>query len=93
MTAQSTEAAQQAFLARAEAVIEQMALLYAHTPKSAIGRSLAAFAADLRADWRDTTKDLPGFSEAYIASVVDDVLNRIRARRQQIEAAGAFGRA
>jgi len=50
-------------------------------------------AAELRIEWGEITKALPGISGSDVASVVDDVVDRIRARRREIEAASAIGRA
>ncbi len=93
MTTPSTEAAARPFLDMAEDVIEQLALLYAHTPEDAMERSLALFGANVRSEWREVTKDLPAMTDDDIDGAVEHLLFRIRARRQQIEAAGAFGRA
>ncbi len=81
------------FIEHAQQTIEMMALAYSGGRREAMERSLTAFAAQLRSDWRETARGLPGISDTYIAGAVDDVLSRIRARRQEIEAASAFGRA
>ncbi len=58
-----------------------------------VEKSLAAFGASVRSEWRGVARDLPEITDDNVDSAVDNLLFRIRARRQEIEAAGAFGRA
>ena len=74
------------FLARCEAVIEEMALFYAHAPDGAIEKSLAEMLENTRAGWVVSFKALA--TPEQIAEVVEDVGKRIQTRRREIEANG-----
>jgi len=71
------------FLKRALAVVDELALLYAGTPDDKVEASLAEFAERTRAGWREALSFLP---TADVDSMVDDVVERIRKRRREIEA-------
>ena len=74
------------FVTRCEAAIEDLALLYAHTPDEAINRSLDRVLTNIEAGWLQTFK---GFATPEdIAGVVADLGRRIQTRRREIEAAG-----
>jgi hypothetical protein len=91
MTTPRRNAAQEAFLGRLEAVVSDMALLYAGGAEELVERSLAQIGARVKAEWSDIAKEA-GISDVNADSAVDDLLRRIRARRQAIESRGV-GRA
>jgi hypothetical protein len=75
------------FLARCEAVIEELALLYAHSPDDKVKASLDHVLDETRAGWIETFESFA--TPQDIAMVVDDIGVRIQARRREIEAGGA----
>ncbi len=75
------------WLARALATVEQLALAFAGEDDEAVERKLTEFGQGVRAGWRDALRGL--VSEADIDSMIIDLLARVRARRRELEAAGA----
>jgi hypothetical protein len=75
------------FVARCEAVIEDLALLYAHSPDDKAQESLDHVLEETRAGWVETFKAIATPDD--IASVMADVGERVQIRRREIEASGA----
>jgi hypothetical protein len=75
------------FLARCEATIEQLALLYAHSPDDMAQQSLDRVLEETRVGWVETFKAFA--TPQDIAEVVADIGVRVQERRREIEAAGA----
>jgi hypothetical protein len=75
------------FLARCEAVVEELALLYAHTPDEAVEKSLADMLERTRAGWVVSLKAWA--TPEQIAEIVEDLGKQIQTRRREIEAGGA----
>ena len=74
------------FVARCEAVIEQLALLYAHSSDDEVSASLDKVIATVRADWVERFKTFA--TPQDIAEVVADIGGRIQTRRREIEGGG-----
>jgi hypothetical protein len=74
------------FLSRCERTIEFCAFAAAHRPDSEVDLKLARLARNLTAGWRQVAPRC--LSDADLASVVGDVIERVRARKREIEAAG-----
>ena len=83
-------AALEQFLARCAQTTEFCAFAAAHRPDSEVDLKLARLARNLTAGWRQVAPR--SLSDSDLASVVADVIKRIRARKREIEAAPA-GRA
>jgi hypothetical protein len=78
------------FLARCARTAEFCAFAAAHRPDSEVDLKLARLAQGLTSGWRQVAPR--SLSNADLASVVADVIERIRARKREIEAA-PMGRA
>ena len=78
------------FLTRCERTTEFCAFAAAHRPDSEVDLRLARLARNLTAGWRQVAPR--SLSDADLASVVADVIARVRACKREIEAAPA-GRA
>jgi hypothetical protein len=75
------------FLARCEAIIEELALLYAHTPDDKVKASLDRVLDETRAGWVETFKAIA--TPQDVAEVVADIGVRVQERRREIEAVSA----
>jgi hypothetical protein len=75
------------FLARCEAVIEELALLYAHSPDDKAQESLDRVLEETRAGWVETFKAIA--TPEDIAGVMKDIGERVQSRRREIEKVGA----
>jgi hypothetical protein len=74
------------FLAQCERTIEFAAFAAAHQPDCETEHKLARLARNLTAGWRQVApRSL--LSDADLASAVADVIERIRARKREIEVA------
>jgi hypothetical protein len=77
------------FLDRVLAVVDDLALLFSHTPRDRQEDALRNFAQRLKARWQEALSLLPA-EEAD--GIIADVVERVRARSSQMKAAGT-GRA
>ena len=75
------------FLPRVLATVADLALILAHTPRDRQEAFLEEFAANVKAQWRELFS--PVLSAEDVDGMVADVIERVRAKRDQIEAAGA----
>jgi hypothetical protein len=75
------------FLSHCERTIEFCAFAAAHQPDCETEHKLARLARNLTAGWRRHVAPRSLLSDADLASVVDDVISRVRARKREIESA------
>jgi hypothetical protein len=73
------------FLARCARTTEFCAFAAAHLPDCETEAKLARLERNLTAGWRQVAP--PSLSDSDLASVVADVMTRVRARKQEIESA------
>jgi hypothetical protein len=78
------------FLERVLAAVDDAAFRLAGTPKERREEWLSGFARRVRKQWRSLF--MPALSAEDVDSMVNDVVERVRAKRDEIEAAGV-GRA
>ncbi|WP_294540012.1 hypothetical protein [uncultured Rhodoblastus sp.] len=74
------------FLACTISVIEQLALLYAHSPDDKAQESLEQFLTEIRVDWTERFNAIATPEE--IAEVAAEIGERVQERRREIEAGG-----
>ena len=75
------------FLPRVLATVADLALILAHTPRDRQEAFLEEFAANVQAQWREVFA--PYMSAKDVDGMVEDVIARVRTKRDQIESAGA----
>jgi hypothetical protein len=75
------------FLVRCESGIEQLALLYAHSPGDRVKVSLDRVLGGIEAGWQELFKGVA--TPEDIAEVVAEIGERIQECRHEIEAGGA----
>ena len=75
------------FLPRVLATVADLALILSHTPRDRQEAFLEEFAANVKAQWRELFS--PVLSAKDVDGMVADVVARVRAKRDAIEAAGA----
>ena len=74
------------FLPRVLATVADLALRLAHTPRDRQEAFLEEFAANVQAQWREVFA--PYMSAKDVDGMVADVVARVRAKRDEIEAGG-----
>jgi hypothetical protein len=81
--------AEEKFVDRVTAAIEDLGLLYANEPDDRVATSLEQMRANLKAEYANLFPSIPGTTSA----MVDHIIECIRNRRREIEAAGGTSRA
>ena len=74
------------FLACVDRVVNSTAFSLAHTPRDLQEEWLRGFADRVGAQWKEVFEDY--LSPSSVDSMVDDVVAKVRKRRDEIEAAG-----
>jgi hypothetical protein len=80
--------AEEKFVERVTAAIEDLGLLYANEPDDRVATSLEQVRANLKAEYANLFPSIPGTTSA----MVDCIVAEIQKRRREIEAAGASRR-
>jgi hypothetical protein len=75
------------FVTQCESVIDQMALLYAHSPAGAMEPHLERFKENITVQWIETFGEFVPHDK--VREVVAYMAGRIQTRRREIEAGGA----
>ena len=77
--------AEEKFVERVTAAIEDLGLLYANEPDDRVATSLEQMRANLKAEYANLFPSIPETT----STMVDHIIECIQARRREIEAAGA----